>query len=83
MQYEGIRQEHVAVRTGAGRIVGVFFYTAGVGPAHAQRVQVMAGAPGEVSLQVGAGVQPGLTPAAGQVGGRRRVENTLVRSQPA
>jgi hypothetical protein len=52
-----------------------------VGPAHPQRIQVVAGAPVEIDFQVLAGVQLGLTLIAAQVSGSRRVENTLVRSR--
>ena len=40
----------------------------------------MAGAPREIDLQVGAGMQPRLTPVAAKIGSGRRPENAFVRS---
>jgi hypothetical protein len=45
-----------------------------------RRVQALTGAPGQEDLEVGAGVQPGLTPVATEVRGQRRVAETVIGS---
>jgi hypothetical protein len=51
-----------------------------VGPANAQRVQVVADTPREIDLQIGAGMQPRLSPVAAKIGSGRCPENAFVRS---